>query len=72
MYLKLAWRPNKGAPAKHVGIFRLDLAALLKAGCIRYEPEGVVGDRFRVRVIMRPDNSFALQVRSGDPICALN
>lgn len=71
VYLQLAWRPRKGAPATPVGTFRLDLAALLEAGCVRYEPDGVVGDRVRIRVVMHDDDSFAVQVRSGAPCCLL-
>ena len=71
VYLQLAWRPSKGAPVTAVGTYKLDLAALLEAGCVRYEPDSVVSDRVRVRVVMNDDETFSLQVRAGGPACPL-
>ena len=69
--LQLSWCPFKGATPTPVGTFALHLPKLLDAGCIRYEPDSVVGDRYRVRVVMREDDTFALQVRTGSPLCRL-
>ena len=65
VYLKLAWRPSKGMAAEPVGLYRLDLRTLLASAYVRYEPDGVVGNRVRVRVVMRADGTFALQVRAS-------
>ena len=66
-YLELAWRSTRGATARPVGMFALDLGGLLAGGFVRYEPAGTVGPRLRVRVVMRDDDSFALEVRPGTP-----
>ncbi len=68
VYLDLSWRPSQDKPATRVGLFRLDVRGLLDAGCVRYDPKGVVGPRIRVRIVMRDDDTFVLQVRRGSPI----
>lgn len=67
VYLDLSWRPAKDRPSTPVAVFHMDLRGLLAGGFVRYEPEDIMGSRLRVRVVMRDDNTFALQVRSGSP-----
>lgn len=67
VFLDLSWRPSKDDPETPVGLFRLDLRRLLQGGFIRHEPDGVASGRARVRVVMRTDDTFALQVRTGAP-----
>jgi hypothetical protein len=71
VYLDLSWRPTKDGPSTPVAVFHMDLRGLLAGRFVRYEPEDVVGSRLRLRVVMRDDNSFALQVRSGSPVYPL-
>src|SRR5262245_50222955 len=62
--IDLSWRRTAADPKQHVGLFRLNLEALLSAGYVRREPSGSMEDRIRVRII-RDDGHFYLQA-SGD------
>jgi hypothetical protein len=71
LYLDLSWQPDGASPKSHVGVFRLDLAALLAAGFIRTDPVGSSGPRARLRVVLRNDSRFYVQTREGGPSLAL-
>jgi hypothetical protein len=71
LFLALSWKCSDDEAAKPVGIFRLDLRALLAKGFIRYEPAGVKGDTVRLRVVRRADGAFCIQTNSKGPALVL-
>ena len=66
LYLELSWRPSAAEPRTRVGLFRLDLAGLLRGGYIRHEPVGAAGSALRVRIIHSADGRFYLQTRADE------
>jgi hypothetical protein len=66
LYLNLSWRRTAADPPKRVGIFRLDLAQLLMAGYIRYDPADSFGPHVRLRLV-RADGRFYVQVNEKGP-----
>lgn len=67
LYLDLSWRPDSHGDEINVGLFRLDLHALLAGGYIRPDPVGSCGTRVRLRVTMRNDGRFCIQNKRDEP-----
>ncbi|MBZ5610499.1 MAG: hypothetical protein LAP38_19735 [Acidobacteriia bacterium] len=67
LYLDLSWRPDSHGDTINVGIFRLDLHALLAGGYIRPDPVGSGGTRVRLRVVMTNDGRFYIQTKRNEP-----
>jgi hypothetical protein len=64
LYLDLSWKPNTDGVEQRVGLFRLDLAALLAGGYVRVEGDEADG-MVRLRVFRSNDGKFWIQTR-GD------
>jgi len=71
LYLELLWKANARGREQQVGNYRLDLAALLARGYIRYEPDGVPGDTVRLRVVRGERGVVSIQYRSDGPALAI-
>lgn len=67
LYLDLSWRLNAADPPRRVGTFRLDLVALLGAGCIRSESTNSCGTDVRLRIGRAVDGSFYVQTSQDGP-----
>ena len=63
MYLRLLWKRNAQAMPQPIGLFKLDLAGLLKAKYIKQDKPGHV----RVRFVHADDGFVYVQVRPGAP-----
>ncbi len=70
LHLDLWWRPDAVSPPTHVGVFALDLPALLAAGLIRLEP-GRGSGIARLRIVMGDDSRFYVQARGDAPAMLL-
>lgn len=71
LYLDLLWKTNARGREQQVGTYRLDLAALLARGYIRYEPDGVPGDTVRLRVVRGERGVVSIQSHSDGPALAI-
>ena len=67
LYLEFSWRASSNDPVHPVGIFRLDLVALLGDGYIRTEPVGSSSSNVRVRIVRNNDCNFYIQANSQGP-----
>lgn len=65
--LDLSWRSTAADTRQRVGVFRLDLVALLRAGCIRSEPSGSEQADVRLRIVRAKDGGFYIQARQDSP-----
>lgn len=63
----LRWRRSATAQVQSVGVFRLDLRALLKERYIRRDPSGSHADCVRLRFFRRDDGVMYIQVNSNGP-----
>lgn len=68
--ISLLWCADAQSRVHAIGVFRLHLEELLKAGFVRSEPAGGNGDEVRVR-FHRQEGLVFLQVRSGTPALAV-
>jgi hypothetical protein len=66
-YLELYWRKTADDPVQRVGVFRLDLAGLLRDGYIRLESEGSQDSDARLRFFRANDGSIYVQTKQGKP-----
>ena len=71
LYVELLWKPAVRGREQEVGIYRLDLGALLTAGYIRYEPDGVPGDTVRLRFVRGERGVVSIQSRTDGPALAV-
>jgi hypothetical protein len=67
LYLRLYWRALADAPVSEVGLFRLDLLALLAEDYVRPEDAGGDGDRLRLRFAHLDDGRIVIQWRGDMP-----
>jgi hypothetical protein len=65
LYLRLCWRENRGGATQEVGLYKLDLEALLKSEFIRIERPGAT--ELRLRFVRGEDDVVSIQTRSGGP-----
>ena len=66
LYLRLYWRASVSAPVHHIGIFRLDLPALLRDGYIRPE-RALNSTEVRIRLYRADDGYIYVQTRTDAP-----
>ncbi len=66
LYIGLNWRARTGSPVHHIGVFRLDLRALLRQRYIREEKKGHAKE-VRVRFYRSDDGFIYLQSRQDSP-----
>jgi hypothetical protein len=71
LYVELWWKANARGREQQVGTYRLDLAALVARGYIRYEPEGVPGDTVRLRFVRGERGVVSIQSRADGPALAV-
>jgi hypothetical protein len=62
LFLHLSWRRSARDPIQFVGVFRLNLPALLKNGYVRPEPKDTYGPEIRLRIVRARDGDFYIQV----------
>lgn len=67
LYLCLSWRISAASPIHPVGIFLLDLSALLRDGYIRLEPSRVGKRATRIRIVREKDGRFYIQLNHDGP-----
>ena len=67
LYLELSWRPSAIGQVRRVGLFRLDLAGLLRGGYIRRDPMDSNGPELRLRTVRAADGLFYIQARHDGP-----
>jgi hypothetical protein len=67
LYLDLSWRLTAADPPQRVGVFRFDLVALLRAGCIRSESADSDGTDVRLRIVRAKDGDFYVQANQDSP-----
>lgn len=71
LYVALWWKASARGREQQVGIYRLDLGALLERGYIRQEPEGVSGDIVRLRFVRGERGVVSIQTRADGPALAV-
>lgn len=71
LYVELLWKPNARGREQQVGTYRLDLAALLAGGYIRYEPADTPGDTVRLRFVRGERGVVSIQSGSDGPALAV-
>ena len=67
LYLELRWRRTAFDPVLPVGVFRLELPALLRDGFIRPETTRSPQSDARLRVVREADGRFFVQVNKDGP-----
>jgi len=67
LYLNLSWKKSADAPAEPVGLYRINIEALLSRGFIRAEGT----DKIRLRICHLEDGLLYIQVKSGEPALAI-
>lgn len=67
LWLRLFWRHSASSPVRAVGLFRLDLHALLAEDFIRPEQADGDDDRLRVRFVRAGDRRIYIQWRGDSP-----
>lgn len=67
LVLRLMWRLDAGSPVREVGLFRIDLRALLADDYVRAESEDESDDRIRLRFVRGDDRRIRIQVRGDMP-----
>jgi hypothetical protein len=70
VFLQVAWRANARSPVHDLGLWRLDLLGLLRAGYIRSERPGDDSE-VRVRLYRAADGFIYLQSRRDAPALSL-
>jgi hypothetical protein len=70
LYLDLSWKPTTDGVEQRVGLFRLDLPALLAGGYVRVEGDEADG-KIRLRVFRSDDGKFWIQIRANGPAMQL-
>jgi hypothetical protein len=60
LFLELSWRATRESEPTLIGLFRLDLDALLRSGCIRHEHNRGPG-AVRLRIVHAADGEFYVQ-----------
>ena len=71
LYVELLWKANARGREQQVGTYRLDVAALLARGYVRYEPDGVPGDTVRLRFVRGERGVVSIQSRTDGPALAV-
>jgi hypothetical protein len=71
LWLRLRWRRTASTPVHDVGLFRLDLHALLAEDFIRPEQADGDDDRLRLRFVRANDGRIYIQWRSDTPAVAV-
>ena len=67
LYLHFGWRRIKGGLVRHVGIFRLDLHGLLRAGYIRHDKPDGHGASVWLKIFRADDGKFYVNTKAGQP-----
>jgi len=67
LYLELNWRRSVDDSVQQVGVFRLNLAGLLREGYIRTEPINSRSLNVRLRIFRSDDGSFYVQTKRRGP-----
>ncbi|MBN2568317.1 MAG: hypothetical protein JXB42_02685 [Deltaproteobacteria bacterium] len=67
LYLNLSWKKSADASAETVGLYRINIEALLSRGFIRAEG----ADKIRLRICHLEDGLLYIQVKSGEPALAI-
>jgi hypothetical protein len=70
LYLDLSWKPTTDGAKQRVGLFRLNLLALLAGGYVRVEGNEADG-KVRLRVFQSDDGKFWIQIRGDEPAMQL-
>jgi hypothetical protein len=70
VFIQIAWRADTRSPVYDLGLWRLDLPGLLRAGYIRSERPGAE-DEVRVRLFRANDGFIYLQSRRDEPALSL-
>jgi hypothetical protein len=67
LILELRWKANSRGREQLVGLYRLHLGALLKAGYIRQERDDPTNHEVRLRVYRGDRGVVVIQIREGEP-----
>lgn len=71
LFLRLLWRATISSPAHEVGVFWLDLRALLAEDFVRPEVADGGDDRIRLRFVRGADRRIYIQWRAEQPALAI-
>ena len=71
VYVELLWKANSRGREQEIGLFRLDLAALLAEGYIRFERESAPDDDLRLRFYRGDRGVVYIQSRAESPALAI-